>query len=56
MNVNIIIGFLVAVLSIIFGFYFDGGSFASLYSPTSILIVLGGASSEDDGELPTGDA
>jgi chemotaxis protein MotA len=43
MNVNIIIGFLVAVLSIIFGFYFDGGSFASLYSPTSILIVLGGA-------------
>jgi len=43
MNFNIIIGFLVAVLSIIFGFYFDGGNFASLYSPTALLIVLGGA-------------
>ncbi|HHT17471.1 MAG TPA: hypothetical protein GXZ77_07165 [Papillibacter sp.] len=43
MNFNIIIGLLVAVLSIIFGFYLDGGNFASLYSPTALLIVLGGA-------------
>lgn len=43
MNFNIIIGFFIAVLSIVFGFYFDGGSFASLYSPTALLIVIGGA-------------